>query len=276
MEPHEFVDLHRPALERDEVRHGILLTILSRIAAGDPPQPRWWPLGAPGECAAQAPNYPIVLGDVTRAQVRAFAEETRELDYPAIVGPGETACWFADHAATLGVTFAEPIPQQIHVLSNKPRYPGASGQARAVTAGDAALCADWMIAFQREAVPHDPVPPRERLEQAAASGDYSFWVVDGEPVSLAGIVRRTRSTAAIAGVYTPPALRGRGYAGSVTAAVAERAFEEGKTAACLYTDLRNPFSNRCYVKIGFAPVCESWCIPRRRGAPPRRGTVSAL
>jgi hypothetical protein len=48
-----------------------------------------------------------------------------------------------------------------------------------------------------------------------------------------------RHAAAIAGVYTPPSLRGRGYAGLVTAAVVERIFAEGKTAACLYTDLRN-------------------------------------
>jgi RimJ/RimL family protein N-acetyltransferase len=210
------------------------------------------------------PDYPIMLGEVTPAQARALAEQTRDLDYAGIVGPGQTACWFAHHAVTLGVSFGEPIPQQIHTLSDKPRYPGAPGHARVVTAADAALYADWIIAFQREAVPHDPVPSRERLEKAAASGNHSFWIVDGEPVSLAGIVRRTRSTAAIAGVYTPPALRGRGYAGSVTAAVAERAFAEGKTTACLYTDLRNPFSKRCYAKIGFAPVCESWCIPRRR------------
>ena len=63
-------------------------------------------------------------------------------------------------------------------------------------------------------------------------------------------------------VYTPPPLRGKGYGGSVTAAVVEQAFAEGKTMACLYTDLRNPFSNRCYAKIGFKPVCDSAHIPR--------------
>ena len=68
--------------------------------------------------------------------------------------------------------------------------------------------------------------------------------------------------AAIAVVYTPPPLRGRGYAGSVTAALVEKAFAEGKSMACLYTDLRNPFSNRCYAKIGFKPVCDAAHISR--------------
>jgi predicted GNAT family acetyltransferase len=131
-----------------------------------------------------------------------------------------------------------------------------------VEPADAALFADWAIAFSREAIPHDPPPSHERLEQVAADGRYQFWIVDGKPVSTAGIVRRTRHTAAVAGVYTPPVLRGRGYAGSVTAATVERAFADGKTTACLYTDLRNPFSNRCYAKIGFKPVCLSWHYPR--------------
>jgi predicted GNAT family acetyltransferase len=78
---------------------------------------------------------------------------------------------------------------------------------------------------------------------------------------MAAIVRRLRHTGAIGAVYTLPAHRGRGYAGSVTAAVAERIFAEGKTAVCLYTDLRNPMSNRCYAKIGFQPYCDSWHYP---------------
>jgi len=62
---------------------------------------------------------------------------------------------------------------------------------------------------------------------------------------MAAIARRVRRTGAISSVYTPPEQRGRGYAGSVTAAVVERLFAEGKRAICLYSDLRNPLSNRC-------------------------------
>jgi predicted GNAT family acetyltransferase len=47
------------------------------------------------------------------------------------------------------------------------------------------------------------------------------------------------------------------YAGSVTAATVDRIYAEGRKIACLYADLRNPASNRCYTKIGFTPVCTS-------------------
>ena len=114
-----------------------------------------------------------------------------------------------------------------------------------------------MLAFHDEAEPHDPVPMREELERIASEGNYLFWIDKGQPVSMAGIVRRLKNSAAITGVYTPPALRGRGYAGSVTAATVERIYAEGRGIACLYTDLRNPFSNRCYARIGFKPICGS-------------------
>jgi len=50
----------------------------------------------------------------------------------------------------------------------------------------------------------------------------------------------------------------------VTAALAEFIFASGKKAACLYTNLLNPYSNRCYAKIGFRPVCKSWHYHRIR------------
>lgn len=94
-----------------------------------------------------------------------------------------------------------------------------------------------MIEFNREAIPYDPGPQWEKVEKAAASGRYLFWTVGGQPVSVAGIVRSLRTVAAIGAVFTPPEKRGRGYAGSATAALSERIFAEGKSAACLYTDL---------------------------------------
>jgi predicted GNAT family acetyltransferase len=74
---------------------------------------------------------------------------------------------------------------------------------------------------------------------------------------MAGIARRLRISAGIRAVYTPPELRGHGYAGSVTAAMVERIYAEGRKMACLYADVSNPASTRCYTKIGFAPVCKS-------------------
>jgi predicted GNAT family acetyltransferase len=258
----EFCRLHVPALERNEVRHNVMLAVLGGLADRRSPDVTTWSLGSPGQCALMSPGRPILLADIDEAQCRSLAEQTAQLAYPGVVGPDQTAAWFAGRAAELGATFLEPIPQRIHSLTRKPEYPGCPGYSRRVTADDAELLADWIEGFIREATPHDPMPTRERLQNVAQEGRHVLWIVDGQPAAMAAIVRRTRNAAAIAAVYTPPALRGKGYGGSVTAAVVDQAFAEGKTMACLYTDLRNPYSNRCYAKIGFAPVCDSWHIPR--------------
>jgi len=264
MQASEFAEYHRPALEANEVRHNVILALMDQLTVGG--ELRHWTLGAPGQCAMQSPGWPIVLGEPEEAQCHVLAEAADLIDYPGVVGPDMTARWFAERATALGVRFLEPIPQQIHALAEAPNYPGAAGAARIVGNEDSSLFPDWLIAFKREATPHDPPPDREEAARAAGSGPFMFWVVNGEPVSMAGIVRNTRHSAVIAGVYTPPPLRGRGYAGSVTAAVAEHAFAQGKTSVCLYTDLRNPSSNRCYAKIGFKPVCPSRHYPRQSSA----------
>jgi hypothetical protein len=127
--------------QRDEVRHNVILAILDRLALDHAPNLRRLSLGVPGACAAQSPGYPIVLRELTQTQCRALAEETRDLDYPGVVGPEQTAPWFAERAIELSLTFLEPIPQQIHVLQEKPNYPGAAGHAQVISPADVELFA---------------------------------------------------------------------------------------------------------------------------------------
>jgi len=257
MEPAEFAAYHEAALAIDEVRHGVLLSILMQARQGKLTDFLHWTLGGSGQCAVMAAHRSIVLGALDKAQCRTLAELTAHLVYPGVIGADSTANWLVYRAVELGLRFRDPIPQQIHSISGKPRYPGASGHSRPVTAQDSTLFVDWQMAFHREAVPHDRPQEHEELERLAAEGRFTFWIDKEQPVSMAGIVRRLRNSAAITGVYTPPELRGRGYAGSVTSTVVERIYTEGRKTACLYTDLRNPISNRCYARIGFKPVCMS-------------------
>ena len=254
----EFAELHVPALEVDEVRFNLQIAALASAVKERPAGFRHWALGAPGHCAVQWPGFAIVLGNLDQDECRELVKATAQIAYPGVVGSDQTSHWFARHATAMGVHFADPIPQRIHAISGAPRYPGVAGSPRAVGAADAPLLFDWLGAFHQQAVPHDPPPEMEKVEKAAASGRFLFWTVGEQPVSVAAIARRLRHTAAISSVYTPAKYRGRGYAGSVTAAVVDRLFAEGKTSACLYTDLRNPISNRCYAKIGFKPHCDSW------------------
>ena len=260
----EFVALHAPALEADEVRFNVPIAAMAAAAKERPAGFRHWTLGTAGHCAIQRPGRAILLGNLDEAECRELARATAGVDYPGAAGSDRTPRHFVEHATALGARFEDPMPQRIHVLSSSPRYPGAPGSARTVDAADAPLLLEWLAAFHREAVPHDPPPDQAGADKAAASGRYLFWTVDGKPVSVAAVVRRLQHTGAISSVFTPPEQRGRGYAGSVTAAVADRLFAEGRTAVCLHTDLRNPISNRCYAKIGFMPHCDAWHYRRSK------------
>ena len=155
MQPAEFCAYYEPALEADEVKHGLILNAVARMATSV--NVAYWTLGRPGECAIKMVPHSIVLGALDKNQCRSLAELTVHIDYPGVVGPDLTAEWFTDRAQKLGMKFLEPVQQQIYSISGMPRYPGAPGHARPVTIDDATLLADWLTAFYREAVPHDPL-----------------------------------------------------------------------------------------------------------------------
>ena len=58
-------------------------------------------------------------------------------------------------------------------------------------------------------------------------------------------------------VYTPPDLRGKGYATALVANQSRRFLEDGRSHCLLYTDLANPTSNAIYRRIGYQQVGES-------------------
>jgi uncharacterized protein len=258
----EFCSFHDPALSRSEIRHNLMLGLLGRMGAEPNFEAMTWTLGGAGECAMMMPDKPLVLGELSQRQCQTLAELTQNLTYGSVVGPDQTALWFAQHAETLGIPFHEPIPRRIYSIRTAPIHSNVPGAPRAATGDDLDLMCKWIGEFVQVAT-NNAAPSREHVAHVIASNRHMLWVVDGVPVSMAAINRRLNNTAAIGAVYTPLEYRQKGYAGAVTAAVVERIYNEGKSSACLYTDLRNPYSNRCYMKIGFKAECDSMQIIRR-------------
>jgi predicted GNAT family acetyltransferase len=91
------------------------------------------------------------------------------------------------------------------------------------------------------------------VDQRLSYGGLTVWEAGGSPVSMAAITRIVHAMARVGSVYTPPELRGRGYAGGVTAAVSQVALDSGAEVV-LFTDLANPTSNALYERLGYHPV----------------------
>lgn len=254
----DFIERHWPVLERDPARHNLLLGLIEAERTDQDPRLFTLDLGGPGCCAIYSPGRNIILADLDEPTCHRLAEEVLPLRPEGVLGPDRTARWYVERATALGQRFRVPVPQTIHALNGPPRHPAVPGLPRLAAPEDSELLADWILAFHDEAVPDDPRPERESLLKASAYGRHFLWTVDGEPVAFARIARRMRRCGAIGPVYTAPEHRSRGYAAAITAHLAERLQSEGMDCVALYTDQRNPASNRCYAKIGFEPHCESW------------------
>jgi predicted GNAT family acetyltransferase len=135
--------------------------------------------------------------------------------------------------------------------------PGPEGKSRVAGPADRELLVRWYEEFA-EAVGHTGLlHSAEWADARLAYGGVTLWETPGGgPVALAGVTRQVAGQVRVAPVYTPAHLRGRGYAGAVTAEVSRAALEAGADEVLLFTDLANPTSNGLYQRIGYRPVAD--------------------
>ncbi|MGW7542833.1 GNAT family N-acetyltransferase [Streptomyces sp. NPDC054770] len=90
-----------------------------------------------------------------------------------------------------------------------------------------------------------------------ADKGYTLWETpDGTPVSVAGLNPLIGGQIQVDVVYTPSHLRGRGYAGAVTAEVSRAALAAGAQDVVLFADLSNPTSNALYQRLGYERLAD--------------------
>jgi predicted GNAT family acetyltransferase len=134
-----------------------------------------------------------------------------------------------------------------------------TGRARAAAARRRARCHgrrhQWASAAQHEFITEINCRiSRLRRWVPRRIGNGQFWIWDNAgAVAFAGWTDAPPDAARIAPVYTPPPLRGRGYATALVAALSQALLDDGRQRLFLITDLANPVSNAIYAKIGFQP-----------------------
>ncbi len=204
------------------------------------------------------PPHPLLLSPLPPGAAELLVATLRDAgrSLSAVDGPDDAANAFADawQAAT-GRSYAVRRRTRLYVLPEliwpSPMPPGA---ARVGTEADLELLTRWYVEFGAEA--GEPRPTMEPIvRDRIGYGGLTLWEVDGVPVSMAGVTRMLDGGGMrVAPVYTPKQLRGRGYAGAVTAAVSQAALDAGAAEVSLFTDLANPTSNALYQRLGYRPV----------------------
>lgn len=115
------------------------------------------------------------------------------------------------------------------------------------------LCA-WRLAYTIETLGGTDSDEHRRrsaefLDAQIADGNAWVAVENGAPVSLSAFNASLPDIVQLGGIYTPPALRGRGHAKVAVAASLVAARERGASRAVLFT--RNPSAARTYEALGF-------------------------
>jgi uncharacterized protein len=247
-----------------------ILTVLRTQPEVYPAYHLWLALenGMPVGLALQTPPHNLVVGEPLDGEaVDALADALADdaiVSLPGVVGNVPWADRFVERwRSRTGQTPRHVMDQGVFSLTEVVEVPTSSGVPRPASGADHDHILSWLEAFGDEALP--PEHPRDdqslrhtlKLRLAGEGGGFWLWEDEGKPVSLTGHHTAGGIGSRIGPVYTPPKLRGRGYATGLVAAVSAWRLGAGDAACFLYTDLSNPTSNAIYRRIGYEMACRS-------------------
>ena len=257
-----------PYLAKRETLNNLQLAVLDHVMAGRYPDAIMVAAeDVHGDLAAlllRTPPHPLLVasGCVPAAREALLTWLlTLDPDLPGMVGPlpdtDHAVAWWQERT---GRRMPRAMFEGIYRLRSVRAATRAAGQARPVVAADAALVTPWLAAFAAEALGRHDGDARAMWD--SYQGDpvrrlYLWHDERGRAVSLAGRSGRTPNGVRIGPVYTPPTLRGRGYAEALVAALSALELAAGARVCYLYTDLANGTSNDLYLRVGYERVGEA-------------------
>ena len=265
----EFLREAGPLLLPNEARDNLIFGIAGSIVAdpGRYEERRFWLAGGedgrPVAAAMRTPPYNLILAKPR--DLAALAELVAGIDdeLPGVVGAHPEVdefvrLWSERH----GVAARVQRDHGIYALETVQPVTRPSGAAREATPEDRPLLLAWSRAFGEEVLEEDDPGRLEAVNMVdhrlgADDGGFLLWEDGGKAVSAAGWGGPTPNGIRIGPVYTPPELRGRGYATALTAELSQRLLASGRRFCFLFTDLANPTSNAIYERIGYFRVAES-------------------
>jgi predicted GNAT family acetyltransferase len=198
----------------------------------------------------------LVLAADDDGTIDLFAVEARRrTNVRSIVGPkaavdrlwGGMKSWHRAPALLRG-------EQPLYVLQPTALAPVADVDVRLALLEEADLVADHSGAMTLGELGYDPrrhyVGFAASIRRAITAGTWWVWIVDGELRFQCCVGARTRATAQIQGVWSPPEVRGHGYATLALGAISRRLFATHATVS-LYVNDFNQEAIALYERLGF-------------------------
>jgi predicted GNAT family acetyltransferase len=176
---------------------------------------------------------------------------------PGVLGPTEAAAPVADAWVRVGRVRCELTrTQRVYALRELRALEIAPGRLRLASVRDFDLLARWRYQFTMGIFGTANRRQSDRIMlERVENRDVYVWE-DGRPVSMAMKTRPTRRGITVSYVYTPPELRGRGYATACVSELSRVLLAAGWEFCGLFADVDNPTAVHVYEKIGYQPITE--------------------
>ncbi|MCW5249042.1 GNAT family N-acetyltransferase [Streptomyces sp. SHP 1-2] len=209
----------------------------------------------------RTPPHPLRLTALTPDGADALAARLAALGHvlPGVGADRDTAVAFA--AAWRRHTGATPVLHERARLyrlgTPTPPEPAPEGRARVAGERDRERLARWYREFGA-AVGGGVVQDHGAWADAqVAAGSVTLWETpDGTPVAMAGLTPMVAGQIRVVPVYTPPHLRGRGYAGAAVVGAGRAARAAGAAEVLLFADPDSPTGTALYQRLGYRPVAD--------------------
>lgn len=231
---------------------------------GDHPRsPQLWINDGPLYDVLSVTSEGMVMPFLPSGQVAGAAEVLHNLGgLVGMIGPAGHVRALQDAAGLSGApsTMDEDEPQFILQLDQL-QMPDVQGALIDFADAPELLMRDWMTDYQRNTLhtPADQVADFVERDYAArvAKGSHKVLVINGECVAKTGFNAHVSVIVQIGGVYTPPDLRGRGFARGALALHLQQAQAQGVAHATLFS--ASDMAARAYRAIGFEQIGE-WAL----------------
>ncbi len=251
-----------PFLIAREAEHNLFLGICSQIRSGRYTDAYLATVERESAIVAAAwrtPPHNLGLSLIDEPDaVPLIAEDARAAfdSLPGVVGPKAEARLFSECWSEIaGSRFDIHMEQRIYRATSASVPDDIPGRMLGAKGEDRSLLTEWIQAFNNE-VGGIMSTAEDAVDHRLAEGGLVLWWDGDRPVSLAGFGGPTPNGIRVGPVYTPPELRGRGYATACVAVLTQQLLDSGRRFVFLFTDLANPTSNSIYQKIGYEPVCD--------------------
>ena len=210
----------------------------------------------------RSPNRRLFISPMDKESASEFAEYLvkSEISVVNIIGEMRSGKILANEIVGISSSNFEVVEEMKtmgYVLSSLKLFQQHEGSWRSVSINDRELLIRWNSDFVREVSGREPENVVKFVDKTITENRTYFWVENGMPVSMLSYSEPTSTPVGnivrIFRVYTPPKLRGRGFAKTLVSQICLKLNSEN-FGVMLFADTKNSQANEIYKKVGFTEI----------------------